>query len=212
MPWRELLRHARMRAARPAPVQDPGRGAHRRLRIHRGLLQSTPPSFVARLSLTHRLRAPVTKSERSIPAHTSLPSCSRPSRSGLETPERCPGAAAVLDRRCDTTAEPSCGPGRKNGSTGGRTKEYLKTGGQNAVRSDTLIPSPHPSTKPGQVHASRTARSLHLHQSGAFHQYRRPQGTAALPRIRLLLYRGLKAPPCALRHRSVQWLIAYHQS
>jgi len=32
---RELLRHARMRAARAVPVQDPGRGAQRGLRVHR---------------------------------------------------------------------------------------------------------------------------------------------------------------------------------
>jgi putative transposase len=54
--------------------------------------------------------------------------------------------AAVL-----AAATPSCGPGWKNSSAGGRTKEWHQTGGQNAVRSDTLIPSPQPSTKPGQV-------------------------------------------------------------
>ena len=42
---------------------------------------------------------------------------------------------------------------------GGRTKEWTK-GGSNAVRSDTLIPSPHPSTKPGQF---QQARCPHAH-------------------------------------------------
>jgi hypothetical protein len=36
----------------------------------------------------------------------------------------------------------------------GRTKEWLK-GGQTAVRSHTLILSPQPSTKPGQVQLSQ---------------------------------------------------------
>jgi putative transposase len=39
------------------------------------------------------------------------------------------------------------------GSAGGRTKEWHQKGGQNPVRPDTLIPSPQPSTKPGQVQA-----------------------------------------------------------
>ena len=37
------------------------------------------------------------------------------------------------------TSLPSCGPGRKNGSAGGRTKEWLDTGGQHAVKSARLI-------------------------------------------------------------------------
>ena len=77
----ELLRHARMRAARSAPVQDAGRGAHGRLRVHRGLLQSAPASFLA--SAISR-RSP-TRNASSIPPHAILPSCSRPSRRGLET-------------------------------------------------------------------------------------------------------------------------------
>jgi hypothetical protein len=52
------------------------------------------------------------------------------------------------------TSLPSCGPGRKNGSAGGRTKESLETGGQDAVRPNSLIASSHHSTKPGQVQAS----------------------------------------------------------
>ena len=50
------------------------------VRVHRGLLQSAPPPLLARLSLTDRLRAPASRSRRSIPTHTSLPPCSRPSR------------------------------------------------------------------------------------------------------------------------------------
>ena len=61
-----------------------------------------------------------------------------------------PRSGAVLDRRC--ARRPHSRAGRwKNGSAGGRTKECHQTGGQNVVRQDTLIPSPKPSTKPGQV-------------------------------------------------------------
>jgi putative transposase len=60
-----------------------------------------------------------------------------------------PQERPVLDRRCARTAAPSCGPGRKNGSAGGRTKEWLDTGGQHADKSDRLISSAQHSTKPG---------------------------------------------------------------
>jgi Integrase core domain len=62
--------------------------------------------------------------------------------------ERCHRESAIDP---DARELPACGSGRKNGSAGGRTKEWRK-GGPNAVRSDTLIPSPQPSVKPGQVH------------------------------------------------------------
>ena len=41
-----FLRHAGMRASRQASVQDAGRGADRGVRVHRGLLQPAPPSFL----------------------------------------------------------------------------------------------------------------------------------------------------------------------
>src|SRR5437016_5444853 len=37
------------------------------------------------------------------------------------------------------TAAPSCGPGRKNGSARGRTKEWHQTGGQNARYPDPKL-------------------------------------------------------------------------
>ena len=40
-------------------------------------------------------------------------------------------------------------PRRKNGSAGGRTKEWLDTGGQHAVKLDRLVPNAQHSTKPG---------------------------------------------------------------
>ena len=43
----ELLRHARMRVARSASLQDAGRGAHCRLRVHRGFLRSAPATLMA---------------------------------------------------------------------------------------------------------------------------------------------------------------------
>jgi len=64
-----------------------------------------------------------------------------------------PQEAAVLDRRSARRPHPSCGPGRKNGSARGRTKEYLDTGAQHAVKSHRLIPNTQQSTKPGQVHS-----------------------------------------------------------
>src|SRR5215472_844608 len=45
-----------MRVAQPPKFQDPGRGAHGGLRVHRGLVQSTSSSFRPRLPLTDRLR------------------------------------------------------------------------------------------------------------------------------------------------------------
>jgi hypothetical protein len=50
------------------------------------------------------------------------------------------------------TTAPSCGPGRKNGSAAGPNQRILETGGQDAVRSVSVITSCHPFTKPGQVH------------------------------------------------------------
>ena len=79
---------------------------------------------------------------RSIPTRTSLPSCSRPSRTSP------PGGRKM---RPSLTAASSCGSGRKNGSARGRTKECLESRRQHAVRSDSMTPSSHPSTKPGQV-------------------------------------------------------------
>src|ERR1700746_1034226 len=45
-----------MRRSRSASLQDPGRSAHRRLRVHRGLLQSASASLIARVSFTHYVR------------------------------------------------------------------------------------------------------------------------------------------------------------
>src|SRR5260370_34592390 len=45
-----------MRTARPPPLQNPSRSAHGRLRIHRGLVQSSSSPFRPRLSFTDQLR------------------------------------------------------------------------------------------------------------------------------------------------------------
>ena len=89
---------------------------------------------------------------RSIPTHTSLPSCSRPSRTSPPGgPKKGPSlTAAVRDGRTIVRA------GTENGSARSRTKECLETEPQYAVRSDSMIPSSHPSTKPGQVHTTAT--------------------------------------------------------
>ena len=62
-----------------------------------------------------------------------------------------PQSGAVLDRRCARRPHLRAGRDGRMAPQGGRTKEWRK-GGPNAVRSDTLIPSPQSSTKPGQVH------------------------------------------------------------
>ena len=53
---RELLRHAGVRAHRPAFVPYPGRGAHGDLPIHRRLVQPTPPALRPGLPQPQRLR------------------------------------------------------------------------------------------------------------------------------------------------------------
>src|ERR1700730_19110714 len=45
-----------MRTARPPPLQNPKRGPHGSLRVHRRLIQSPSPSLRARLSFTDQLR------------------------------------------------------------------------------------------------------------------------------------------------------------
>ena len=132
------------------PVQDAGRGAHRGLRLHRGLLQSTAPALLARISLADRLRAPASREQPSIPTHTSLPPCSRPSRTSPPGgPKKGPSlTAAARDGRTIVRA------GTEEWLRRGPNKRMTRTGGQHAVRSDTLIPSPQLSTKPGQVHST----------------------------------------------------------
>jgi hypothetical protein len=78
-----------------------------------------------------------------------------------ESPNRQPAVvlAAVKDRPSGRPQGSSLtpplrattAPGRdgRMASARGQTKEWRKTGGQNAVRPDTLIPSSHLSTKPG---------------------------------------------------------------
>jgi putative transposase len=51
-----FFRHARVRAARPTTLPDPGRRPARRSRVHRGLVQSAPAAFRPRLPLTRQLR------------------------------------------------------------------------------------------------------------------------------------------------------------
>jgi hypothetical protein len=56
-PVRELLRDARVRAPRSAPVPHADRGPARGLRFHRKLVQSAAPTFRTRLPVTHAFRA-----------------------------------------------------------------------------------------------------------------------------------------------------------
>ncbi len=52
----ELLRHARVRAARSHALRDAARGASGGVRVDRGLVQPAPASFVDWLSVTDRVR------------------------------------------------------------------------------------------------------------------------------------------------------------
>jgi hypothetical protein len=91
-----------------------------------------------------------------IPTHTSLPSCSRPSRTSPPGgPKRGPSLiAAPRDGRTIVRA------GTEEWLPRGRTKEWLDTGGQHAVKSDRLIPSSHLSTKPEQVQPPTLRRPM----------------------------------------------------
>jgi hypothetical protein len=91
---------------------------------------------------------------RPIPTHTSLPPCSRPSRTSPPGgPEVGPSlTAAARDGRTSVRA------GMEEWLRRGPNKRMTPNRRANIVRPDTLIPSPQPSTKPGQVQrwASRT--------------------------------------------------------
>jgi hypothetical protein len=56
---RELLRHARMRADRPAQLADQDRGAHGAVHLHRGLVQPAPPAQRTRADVAGQLRKEV---------------------------------------------------------------------------------------------------------------------------------------------------------
>ena len=65
-----------------------------------------------------------------------------------------PQDGAVLDRRCARRPHHRAGRDGRMAPPGAEPKNGTTTGGQNAVKSDSLIPSPHLSTKPGQVQPS----------------------------------------------------------
>ena len=148
---REFLCHAGMRVAGSQPVQNASRGAQRRLRVHRRLLQSASAAFVARISVTRRVRATTcshalsTRRTRSCRRARSRQGPSSPR--GRRTPVRPTLTAPARD------GLPTCGPGRKDGLPAEQKDGLRKTaeGGHNAVKADTLIPNTHLSTKPGQV-------------------------------------------------------------
>ena len=75
---REFLRDPRVRAARSVSVQDTGRSTSR-LRIHRGFYnprrRHSSIGYLSPIDYERRHHA-----QQSIPTHTSLPPCSRPSR------------------------------------------------------------------------------------------------------------------------------------
>jgi hypothetical protein len=82
------------------------------------------------------------------------------------------GMSATAARDCiwirlrQSKEESRAGKKRLRSWRRGRTKEWHQTGEQNAPRPDTLIPSPQPSTKPGQVHSPPSA-SARVRANGA---------------------------------------------
>src|SRR5215468_1518067 len=96
-------------------------------------------------------------------AHPSLPSCSRPSRRGLkasehkETSERRPSlTGAARDGQYDVRA------GTKERAPQGPNKRTGPKRRQDAVRSCSLNPNRHLSTKPGQAHATIASAGFEL--------------------------------------------------
>src|SRR6266849_6696751 len=83
-PLRELLRDARVRAARSTTLPDSGGRAPGHFRLHRRLVQPTPPPFRPRLPLAHDLRA-VPRNRRS---HSGLRIDDRPGGCYLSIPLR----------------------------------------------------------------------------------------------------------------------------
>src|ERR1700757_1009872 len=86
-----------MRTHRPPSLQDPGRGAHGALRVHRGVLQSPPAPFLDRLPLPARLRAPAPRRVR--PAPPPPPPPPPPTRPGprpVPAPRQPAGVLAAI--------------------------------------------------------------------------------------------------------------------
>src|SRR5262249_53925997 len=72
------------------------------------------------------------------------------------------GATAVLDRRCARRPIRRAGPGRRNALRRGRKKELDQERRQDAVRSCSLNPNRHLSTKPGQAHTTSATLSCRI--------------------------------------------------
>jgi hypothetical protein len=134
---RELLRHVGMRASRPASVQDAGRGAHRGVRIHRGLLQPPPSSFLDQVSLSDRLRA----SRRPIPTHTSQAAVLAAVK---DKPSGRPPSGAVLDRRCARRPHLRAGRDGRMAPPGAEQKNGPPN--RRAKCPQTRYPDPNPTT------------------------------------------------------------------
>ncbi len=142
--------------------RDAGRSAHGRLRIssRASTIRARRHSSLG-YPVSQRVQIPICSHRCSNPVHTSMPSCSRPSRSGTgNTTASC--TASVPSRALTATRHDglgTCRHGRKYALS--RTKRFTERGGQNAVKPDTLIPRPHLSTKPGLLHNMRRAHTCH---------------------------------------------------
>ena len=87
MRWRRASLPRSNARSRSASLQDAGRGAHCRLRVYRGLLQSVSATLIARLSVAHQVRMPIRRDDLKPGAH-SMPPCSHSSRSGLQASQQ----------------------------------------------------------------------------------------------------------------------------
>ena len=160
MLWRELFRHARMRTPGPPPLQDPGRGAHGRVRLHRRLLQSTAQALGARLSVAYGVRAPA----RIMAQRRSPSSPGQPNHAPVLAPIKHKPSRArktrVLDRDC--AQRQSLRMGRDEGTGPLGPNEGTASTRRTTPRPPISYTDPTPSlsTKTGQVQVSPFACSI----------------------------------------------------
>ena len=176
---RELLRDPRMRTARSPEVPVSCRSPDGRLRVHRGLVQSTTAPLRHRISVTRQLRKEpaTTRSPKSITVHETgatprLASATATSLRGLRASIRASQGSVVLPRRTAplTTAMASglSRPSTRWAKVAGSDSCHVRTG---LMR--TSVPSHQISSATGYCPcpATSTARSTSLPMARPRHAY-----------------------------------------
>src|SRR5215831_9310185 len=123
-----------MRTARALPVQDADRGESAVFAFIEGFYnprrRHSSIGYLSPIDYEHRHHAATVDRDAHQPAAVLA--------AVKDKPFGRPQDAAVRDRHCAAAASVR-GSGRKNGSAGGRTKECYETGGQHAVKPESLI-------------------------------------------------------------------------